>query len=427
MSTTSVSSWWLGSRRSRGSRARSPAPWCTSRRERHLEHATGIGTRAVHPRRPPPQDGTPVAPVLDQSSTYSFSDGAAFAKASSEKVGAGYVYTRWANPTIDAFEAAVADLEGADDAEAFASGMGAISAVFLGLCSSGDKIASARQLYGNTYSILSGRLERYGITTEFADVHDLEDVRAAAAGAKLLYCETIGNPRLDVADLPALAAIARGEGIPLVVDNTFASPVLCRPLEHGASLVVHSATKYLGGHHDLIGGIVCGEPALVDAVRAVARDFGATFSPFNAWLSLRGIATLHLRVERSSTSALAIANALLGHSSIEKVYYPGLPTDPNNALAEGLLEGKGGGTLGFDVGGGRERVSYFQDSLRIVKAAASLGGTHSLIVHAASITHTQLSDEELVAAGIGPGFCRLSVGLEDPDDLIEDLISALDA
>lgn len=305
--------------------------------------------------------------------------------------------------------------------------MGAISAVFLGLCSSGDKIASARQLYGNTYSILSGRLERYGITTEFADVHDLEDVRAAAAGAKLLYCETIGNPRLDVADLPALAAIARGEGIPLVVDNTFASPVLCRPLEHGASLVVHSATKYLGGHHDLIGGIVCGEPALVDAVRAVARDFGATFSPFNAWLSLRGIATLHLRVERSSTSALAIANALLGHSSIEKVYYPGLPTDPNNALAEGLLEGKGGGTLGFDVGGGRERVSYFQDSLRIVKAAASLGGTHSLIVHAASITHTQLSDEELVAAGIGPGFCRLSVGLEDPDDLIEDLISALDA
>ncbi|HEU4481029.1 MAG TPA: aminotransferase class I/II-fold pyridoxal phosphate-dependent enzyme [Actinomycetota bacterium] len=379
----------------------------------------------MHPPVPEEQPGTPVAPPLDLASTYSFTDSDTFATASREKVGEGYVYARWANRTVDAFEAAVAGLEGAEVAEAFSSGMAAISAIFLGLCSQGDRIVAARQLYGNTYSLLADRLPRYGIETAFVDVTDHDGIREACAGAKLLYCETIGNPRVQVADLDALAEVADGAGIPLVVDNTFASPALCRPLEHGASLVVHSATKFLGGHHDLLGGIVCGDPAGIGTVRAVARDLGPSLAPFNAWLALRGIATLPLRVQRANENALEVARALEAHEDVEGVYYPALASDPGKPLADRLLGGRGGGMLGFDVAGGRGRAERFQELLETVSPAASLGGTHSLIVHAASVTHTQLSDEELRAAGISEGFCRLSVGLEDARDIIDDLDRAL--
>jgi cystathionine beta-lyase/cystathionine gamma-synthase len=381
----------------------------------------------VHAPKAEPQEGSPVAPVLDPSSTYSFSDAGAFADASRAKVGAGYVYARWANPTVDALEAAVCDLEGADGAEAFASGMAAISAVFLAVCSAGDRIVSARQLYGNTHSLLADRLPRYGIRCDFADVWDLDRIAALLPGAKLLYCETIGNPRIRIADIPALAELASSVGVPLVVDNTFASPVLCRPLEHGAGVVVHSATKYLGGHHDLLGGIVCAGERILEGVRAVGRDLGATLAPFNAWLVLRGMKTLVVRVERSCASALEVARGLEGEPEIDAVLYPALDTDPSRPLADRLLAGRGGGTLGFDVVGGRDRASAFQDALRLIKPAASLGGTHSLLVHAASVTHTQLGPDELARAGISEGFCRLSVGLEDPGDVLVDLRQALAA
>jgi methionine-gamma-lyase len=390
-------------------------------------HGRGFGTRAVHPPAPPAQDGQPVAPVLDPSSTYSFDDSEAFAKASEERIGAGYVYSRWANPTVDAFEAAVADLEGTQEAEAFASGMAAITAIFMSMCGSGDRIVATRQLYGNTYGILRDRLPKYGIETELADFDDYEAIEAAIDGAKMLYCETISNPRMQVSDLQRLAAIAKGAGVPLVVDNTFASPILCRPLEHGATLVVHSATKFLGGHHDLMGGIVCGDPSALEAIRVFGRDTGATLAPFNAWLALRGIATIQVRVERSSASALVVAEFLEKHPSIRSVDYPTLDSNPSKEVADRLLEGRGGGTLGFDVEGGRDRAARFQEALRIILPAASLGGTHSLIVHAASVTHTQLDDRELEAAGMSSGFCRLSIGLEDPDDLVADLDQALKA
>jgi len=364
--------------------------------------------------------------VLHSSSTYAFSDSAEFAAASRAKVGSGYVYSRWANPTVDAFEAAVAGLEGSNGAEAFSSGMGAISSIMLALCSSGDRVVAAKQLYGNTYSLLSERLPRYGITTNWFDLVDHAGIRSALPGAKLLYCETISNPRVQVPDLAKLAELAGEQGLPLVVDNTFASPILCRPLEHGASVVVHSATKFLGGHHDLLGGVVCADAEILEAVAAVGRDFGPSLAPFNAWLALRGIATLPLRVERSCDSALRIAGALEDHEEVDAVYYPALASDPSNALADRLLGGRGGGTLGFDVAGGRDRAAAFQDSLRLITPASSLGGTHSLIVHAASATHTQLSADELRSAGISEGFCRLSVGLEDPDDLLDDLTAALE-
>jgi cystathionine beta-lyase/cystathionine gamma-synthase len=340
-------------------------------------------------------------------------------------VGSGYVYARWANRTVDEFEAAVADLEGMDQAEAFSSGMAAISAVFLALCRSGDRIVAARQLYGNTYSLLSQRLPRYGIETTFADVDDFEAIEAALPDAKLLYCETIGNPRVQVANLDKLGEIAKAAEVPLVVDNTFASPVLCRPVEHGASISIHSATKFLGGHHDLLGGIVCADATNMREIRAVARDLGPTFAPFNAWLALRGIATLVVRVEKACSNAQEVAQSLAANEAIESVYYPGLEGDSSHALAGTILGGGGGAVMGFDVIGGRERVARFQDLLRTIKRAASLGGTHSLILHAASVTHTQLSPAELRSAGISEGFCRLSVGLEDPADLIEDLTQAL--
>jgi cystathionine beta-lyase/cystathionine gamma-synthase len=342
-------------------------------------------------------------------------------------VGAGYVYTRWANPTIDAFETAVASLEGAEGAEAFASGMAAISSTFLSLCDGGDTIVAARQLYGGSHALLAHILPRYGITTEFVDVDDHDTMAKAIDGAALVYCETIGNPRITVADLDALGRLAQDAGVPLVVDSTFASPVLCRPLEHGATLVVHSATKFLGGHHDLMGGVVCGPEEVLDVIRATAREIGPTMAPFNAWLALRGLTTLHLRVARSCESALKIARVLEGHPAINFVDYPSLDSSPSKHLCDALLEGRGGGTMGFDVAAGRQAAIRFQDALRLVKPAASLGGVCSLIVHAASVTHTQLDTDELASVGMTPGFCRLSVGVEDAGDLIADLEHALES
>ena len=384
-------------------------------------------TRVVHPPAPPAQAGEPVVPLLDFSTTYGFNDASEFADASQAKFGAGYVYTRWANPTIDAFEAAVADLEGAEVAEAFATGMSAITTTLLALCSSGDRIVSARQLYGGTHELLSDFLPRYGIENEKFDVHDFDGIDKALPGAKVLYCETIGNPRVVVADLPRLASLAQEVGAQLIVDNTFASPLLCRPLEHGAAIVVHSATKFIGGHHDLMGGVACGSESDLAPVRRMALEFGGTLAPFNAWLALRGIATMAVRVERSCDNALAVARALQEHPEIEAVFYPALEGDDSKALADSLLGGRGGGVLGFDIRGGRDRARRFQEALQLVLPAASLGGTHSLIVHAASVTHTQLDEQQLVDAGISEGFCRMSVGIENPDDIIEDLEQALKA
>ena len=303
--------------------------------------------------------------------------------------------------------------------------MAAISSIFLSLCTSGDRIVATRQLYGGTFALLRDTLPRYGISADFYDVDDYDGIAGALDGARLLHCETIGNPAIGIADLTRLGEVARAAGVPLIVDNTFASPILCRPIEHGASLVVHSATKFIGGHHDLVGGVVCGNREDLEPLRELARELGPTMSPFTAFLASRGLQTLHLRVERSSATALEVARFLEAHPAIEAVYYPALETSPSKQLCDRLLGGRGGGTLAFDLSGGRERGAKFQDALELIVRAASLGGTHSLIAHAASVTHTQLGEAELEAAGISPGFCRLSIGLEDVDDLIGDLERAL--
>ena len=336
------------------------------------------------------------------------------------------MYTRWANRTTDAFCTAMADLEGTEEAEAFSSGMAAISAAFLALCGPGDRIVSARQLYGGTHSLTAGLLPKFGIETTLCDVDDFDQIKVELQGAKLFYCETIGNPAIKVADLARLGELAQAAGVPMVVDNTFASPVLCRPAEYGATAILHSATKFIGGHHDLIGGVMCADTETIERVREWTRELGPTLAPFNAWLAMRGISTMPLRVRRASDTALEIARFLEQHPAIDAVYHPALDSSPDKERCERLLGGHGGGTLAFNVARGKAAAARSQDALTLIKPAASLGGTHSLIVHAASVTHTQLNDEELKSAGISPGFCRLSVGLEDAADLIADLDQALD-
>ena len=389
------------------------------------DHKRGLGTRAVHIPEVPEQPGDPIVPVIDQVSTYSFDDSETFARASEDKVGSGYVYTRWANRTTDAFQAAMADLEGTEEAEAFSSGMAAISAAFLALCEPGDKVVSARQLYGGTHSLTSHLLPRFNIATTLVDMDDFDQMKVELQGATLFYCETLGNPAIKVADLARLGELANDAGVPMVVDNTFASPVLCRPAEYGANVIVHSATKFIGGHHDLIGGVMCADHETMLKVRHWTRELGPTLAPFNSWLALRGLSTMPLRVVRSSETALEVARFLETNPAVDAVYYPALDSSPDKERCERLLEGYGGGTIAFNVAGGKQVTSEFQDRLKLIKRAASLGGSHSLIVHAASVTHTQLNEEELHAAGISEGFCRLSIGLEDAADLIADLDQAL--
>ncbi len=350
----------------------------------------------------------------------------------------GYSYSRVDNPTADTFAAAVAALEGAGVdvpvvAQPFASGMAAISTVLLALCSAGDHVVAPAALYGGTYGVLTHVLARFGVETTFVDGRDVEAVRAAIRPrTALVWAETIANPTTAVADVPTLAAIAREAGIPLVVDSTFASPVVCRPLEHGADLVVHSATKYLGGHSDATGGVVVGTPDRVAPVRMARIDLGGALAPDEAFLLHRGIATLPLRVARQCATATALAGRLAQHPAVRRIEHPSLPGHPDHELAERLFDMDAAGTrygaiLTVTPAGGREAAGRLCDGLALAAIASSLGATHTKVSPVASTTHRQLDDAALAAAGIDPGAVRISVGLEDADDLARDLEAALDA
>jgi methionine-gamma-lyase len=339
----------------------------------------------------------------------------------------GYTYTRgYGNPTVRAFEDAMADLEETEAAFGFASGMAAIHAVVTTLASVGDRIVASAELYGGTYSLLRTVLPRYGIEVTFVDAHDLDAVRSALPGARLFYCETIANPNVTVVDLAALGAACGEAGVPAVVDNTFASPALCNPASFGFGFVLHSATKYIGGHNDLIGGIVCASSRDVSRLRATAIETGGTMAPFEAWLCLRGLATLELRMERHSANALALARALERHPKVAAVHHPGLERHPQHALAGRVLPRGTGGMMAFEVEGGVEAGRRFCDALELAWVAASLGGTQTLVGHAASTTHRQLDADARRAAGIADGLIRVSVGIEDPADIVEDVRSALE-
>ena len=393
--------------------------------------AGGEHTRAVSPPPATVPAGRPMRPPVHRSTTYAFDTSQDYADVLS---GArqGYSYARIDSPTVDAFAEAVAAMEGAGlpdrvRGQAFASGMGALSTVFMALTEAGSHVVASRSIYGNTYSLLDRMLRRFGVRTDFVDITDLDAVREAVRpDTAVLFTETLSNPAMTVSDLPRLARIAREAGAALVVDSTFASPAVCRPLEYGADVVVHSATKYIGGHSDTTGGVAVAAPSLIDRIRSARIDLGPCLAPDEAYLLHRGLETLPLRVQRQCETATAFAAALADHPSVERVDHPSLDTHPQAALAAELFDpGRYGAVVTVHPRGGWEAGMAFADRLRVATIAASLGGTHTLAGHVASTSHRNMNDAELEAAGISPGAVRFSIGLEDPQDLIGDALAAL--
>jgi len=373
----------------------------------------------------------------------------------------GYIYTRIVNPTTDVFEQRIAELEGGVGALGVASGQSATTFSILNIASAGDEIVSASSLYGGTYNLFSSTLPKLGITVKFVNADNPENFRSAITSkTKAIYAESVGNPQGNVLDIEAVADIAHEHGVPLIIDNTVPSPYLLRPIDFGADIVVHSATKFLGGHGTAIGGVIvdsgkfdweasgkfpdlttpdpsyhglvyteaAGEAAYITKARVqLLRDIGAALSPFNSFLLLQGVETLHLRLERHSENALKVAKFLEQHELVEWVNYSGLPSHPSYSLAQKYLPKGQGAILTFGVRGGKNAAAKLIDSVQLFSHLANIGDSKSLIIHPASTTHQQLSKDEQKASGVTPELIRLSVGTEAIDDLLEDLDYALKA
>ncbi|MGW6915865.1 trans-sulfuration enzyme family protein [Kitasatospora sp. NPDC054939] len=384
-------------------------------------------TLAVHPPQPEIRGSRPLGVPLHQGHVFAFETADAMAEAF-DSTGT-FVYSRLGNPTVRALETAVARLEGGAAALSYASGMGAINGVLLALLSGGAHVIAQRCLYGGTYALLADLTARWGVEVTYVSGDDPDEVRAALRPeTRLLYLETIANPTTRVCDLPALIGAAREAGVPTAVDNTFASPLLCRPIEYGADIVVHSATKYLAGHADVLGGIAVFKDAeMYRAVRHYAVEQGATTDPFAAWLTLRGLQTLPLRIERQCANAAELAARLGTHPAVAAVRHPSLARHPDHEVAARLLPRGGGGVVSFDLVGGREAGRTFVAGVRLASLSASLGDVKTLVMHPASTSHRQLDADALAAAGIGPGTVRLSTGIEHVEDLWTDLDQALRA
>ena len=420
----------------------------------------GLETLAVHAGQEVDPTTLSRAVPLYQTTSYAFKDTDHAADLFALKE-FGNIYTRLMNPTTDVFEKRVAALEGGAAALATASGQAAITYAILNIAGAGDEIVSATSLYGGTYNLFSTTLAKLGITVRFVDSSDPENFRKAITSkTKALYAEVIGNPRGDVLDIEAVADIAHDHGIPLIVDNTFPSPFLLRPLEHGADIVVHSATKFIGGHGTSIGGVIVDggkfdwaandkfpgltEPdpsyhgvVYTDAVGPIAyiikarvqllRAMGAAISPFNAFLLLQGLETLHLRMERHSENALKVAQFLEAHEGVQSVSYSGLSSHPSYELAQKYLPKGQGAILTFEIKGGIEAGRQVINHVKLFSHLANVGDSKSLIIHPASTTHQQLSVDEQIAAGVNPGLIRLSIGTESIDDILFDLDQAIRA
>jgi len=390
------------------------------------EHRRGFTTRSLRadvdlgPARP-------VSTPIYQTATYAFEDPEELADLIRRGKDAGFVYSRWHNPTRAALEEVMADLERGERAVSFASGMAAISTVLASLVRAGDHVVSSPALYGGSFSLMTKLLPRWGVEVSLARSHRVEDLLAAVRpDTKAVHIETIGNPRVPVADVEALGRECRAREVRLVVDNTFVSPYLCNPLAFGATVVVHSTTKYLGGHSDLTGGIAVGDRETMHGVREMSVDLGGIAGPLDAWLALRGLQTLALRMERHSANAFALATMLEDHAAVSNVWYPGLPSHPDHEVARRILPKGFSGMLAFELAGGLEAGRRFQEALEVALVGPSLGGTHTLVVHPPTVTHTQMTAEERRAQGITDGLVRVSVGIEDPDDLLEDFGRALE-
>ncbi|MEU8200014.1 aminotransferase class I/II-fold pyridoxal phosphate-dependent enzyme [Streptosporangium sp. NPDC049046] len=382
-------------------------------------------TRTVHLPQPSLNGSRPIAVPLYQTSGFVFDDPAVFADGMGRPDGA-FVYGRLSNPTVRSLEEAVAGLEGGVGAVATGSGMGAINSVLLGLLKPGDHLIAQKALYGGTAGMINDLVGRFQIEVSYVPEDDPAALRAAVRPeTRLVYLETIANPVTQVADLPGMCAAAREAGLISVVDNTFASPILCRPIEHGADIVVHSTTKYLSGHTDVLGGIaVFASDELYRKVWAFNVKLGASADPFAAWLTLRGIQTLPLRMERHCSNARELATRLNAHPAVSVVHWPGLPSHPSYELAAKLLPDFGG-VFSFDLVGGREAGERFMSSVKLALLAPSLGGVETLILHPATTSHHTLAAEELARHGIGEGTVRVAVGIEHVEDLWADFEQAL--
>jgi O-acetylhomoserine (thiol)-lyase len=417
----------------------------------------GFSTRQLHSGQiPDPATGARVVPIY-QTTSYVFRDTAHAARLFALEE-PGNIYTRMMNPTSDVFERRLADLEGGVGALSASSGHAAQTMAILTLCGAGDHIVSASTLYGGTYNQFNYTFPRIGIEVTFVDPADPENFRRAIRpNTKILYGETLGNPRINVFPFEEVAAIARGNKIPLMIDNTFATPYLCRPLEWGANIVLHSTTKFIGGHGNSIGGAIVdggnfdwngsgrfqnftrpdpsyhdivyatlGAPAFITKARVqILRDIGACQSPFNSFLLLQGLETLSLRIERHVSNAGKVAQFLESHPNVSWVTYPSLKNHPDYERAKKYVPRGPGAILGFGVKGGLEAGRKFIESLQLFSHLANVGDAKSLAIHPASTTHAQLKPEEQVAAGVTPDFIRLSIGIEDIDDILWDLNQAL--
>lgn len=413
----------------------------------------------VGQERPDPVTDARAVPIY-QTTSYVFRN-SAHAAARFGLQDPGNIYGRLTNPTQSVFEERVAALEGGVAALAVASGAAAIAYAFQNITRAGEHIVAAETIYGGTYNLLANTLPTYGVTATFVDPSDVANFeRAVRPETRAIFIETLGNPNSNVIDIKAVAAVAHRHGIPLIVDNTFGTPYLIRPIEHGADIVVHSATKFIGGHGTSLGGVIvdsgrfdwaasgkfpqlsepdpsyhgvrfteaAGAAAYAVRIRAILlRDTGAALSPFNAFILLQGLETLSLRVERHVQNALKVVEYLSHHPGVVRVNHPALPGHPDHALYERYFPQGGGSIFTFEIRGGQEEAHRFIDSLEIFSLLANVADVKSLVIHPATTTHSQLSPEELAAQGITPATVRLSVGTEHVDDLIADIEQALDA
>lgn len=385
------------------------------------ERSYGINTTAIHAGESPDPSSGALVPPVHLASTYHLGTAEQGARIFAGEID-GFVYSRWGNPTVALLERRVAAIEGAEAALATGSGMAAIATAVLNVLAAGDHMVSGTAIYPSSYHLFATELKALGIETTFVDTTKPEEVRAAIRpNTKAVYVETPGNPVLAVSDVAAIAAIAREAGVVCICDNTFATPCNQRPLDLGAHVVLHSATKYLCGHGDAVGGVIAGSKEFIArAANEPLRYFGGVLSPFNAYLILRGIQTLPLRMERHNSNAQAIAEWLSENEAVSWVSYPGLPSHPHHDLARRQMRGFGG-MVCFDLSGGVEAGRRLMNSVRLCSLAVSLGDTRTLITHPASTTHSVVSREERLSQGVTDGLVRLSVGLEDVADLVADL------
>ncbi len=383
----------------------------------------GASTRAVHAGAEHNRTNAVSSPIW-QSSTYrleSAARGAEFAQASAP----AEFYTRWGSPNVKQLEAAVASLEGTPAALAVSSGMAAVSLAMLTELKAGDHIVAGRSVYSGSVELVNSVLPEFGIDGDLVDATNLDAVRAALTeSTRLILIESPTNPRLELCDLRRVAELGRERGVTTAIDNTFATPILQRPYELGFDIVIHSATKGISGHSDATGGVICSDDERIQRAWYLMKLFGNCLSPFEAWLIRRGLKTLPLRIERQSTTALALARALESSPKVKRVHFPGLESHPQHAIACEQMAGFGG-MLAVEVDADEERTARFVESLEVATLAVSLGGPETLVEHPASMTHATMSAEERAAAGVDAGLLRISVGLEDPDDLIRDFELAI--